>query len=175
MFRRPKITVVGAGATGATTAHLLALKDLGDVVLLDVVERVPQGKALDIWEAGPIEGFAARVTGTNAYEDTAGSDLVVITAGMPRKPGMSRDDLLKVNAAIVGEVAQKAAAQSPDAVFVVLTNPADVMAYVTWKATGLPPARILGQAGVLDSARFRAFLADALHISPKDVSAFVMG
>jgi malate dehydrogenase len=174
-FRRRKITVAGSGATGATTAHITALKELGDVVLLDVVEGVPQGKALDIWESGPIEGFDNRVLGTNDYRDTAGSDLVVITAGMPRKPGMSRDDLLKVNAGIVHDVAQKAAQESPDAVIVVLTNPADVMTYVAQKASGFPHHRVLGQAGVLDSARFRTFLADALHVSPKDVSAFVMG
>jgi len=174
-FHRPKITVVGAGATGATTAHIAALKELGDIVLLDVAEGIPQGKALDIWESGPIEGFDNRVVGTNDYADTAGSDMIVITAGMPRKPGMSRDDLLKVNAGIVHDVAEKAAAASPDAIIVVLTNPADVMTYVAQKASGFPHHRVLGQAGVLDSARFRTFLADALHVSPKDVSAFVMG
>lgn len=174
-FKRPKITVAGAGATGATTAHIAALKELGDVVLLDVAEGIPQGKALDIWESGPIEGFDNRVVGTNDYADTAGSDMIVITAGMPRKPGMSRDDLLKVNAGIVHDVAEKAAQASPDAIIVVLTNPADVMTYVAQKASGFPHHRVLGQAGVLDSARFRTFLADALHVSPKDVSAFVMG
>jgi len=175
VFKRHKITIIGAGATGATTAHIAALKDLGDIVLLDVMEGVPQGKGLDIWESGPIEGFDARVLGTNNYDDTAGSDLIVVTAGMPRKPGMSRDDLLKVNVDIVMDVVRKATAVSPDAIVVVLTNPADVMTYMAQRACGFPHNRVLGQAGVLDSARFRTFLADALNISPKDVSAFVMG
>jgi malate dehydrogenase len=175
VFKRHKITIIGAGATGATTAHIAALKDLGDIVLLDVMEGIPQGKALDIWESGPIEGFDARVLGTNNYDDTAGSDLIVVTAGMPRKPGMSRDDLLKVNVDIVMDVVRKATAVSPDAIVVVLTNPADVMTYMAQRACGFPHNRVLGQAGVLDSARFRTFLADALNISPKDVSAFVMG
>jgi malate dehydrogenase len=175
MFQRRKITVIGSGATGATTAHIAALKGFGDIVLVDVMEGVPQGKALDIWESGPIEGFDARVVGTNDYADTANSDLIVITAGMPRKPGMSRDDLLKVNADIVGDVAKRASELSPDAIIIVLTNPADVMTYVAQKASGFPYPRVLGQAGVLDSARFRTLLADALNLSPKDVTAFVMG
>lgn len=175
MFTRRKITVIGAGATGATTAHIAALKGLGDIVLVDVVEGVPQGKALDIWESGSIEGFDGRVTGTNDYAETAGSDLIVVTAGMPRKPGMSRDDLLKVNAGIVHDVVQKAALASPNATIVVLTNPADIMTYVAQKACGFPYHRVLGQAGVLDSARFRAFLAEALKVSAQDISAFVMG
>ncbi|MBX5467443.1 MAG: malate dehydrogenase [Firmicutes bacterium] len=175
MFRRHKITVIGAGATGATTAHLLALKELGDVVLVDVVEGVPQGKALDIWESGPIEGFSLKVVGTNRYEETADSDVVVVTAGMPRKPGMSRDDLLKTNAEIVRTVVKEAAQASPNAIIVVLTNPADVMSYVAQKASGFPHHRVMGQAGVLDSARFRTFLADALGVSVKDITAFVMG
>jgi malate dehydrogenase len=175
MFRRRKITVIGSGATGATTAHIAALKGFGDVVLVDVMEGIPQGKALDIWESGPIEGFDGRVVGTNDYADTANSDLIVITAGMPRKPGMSRDDLLKVNADIVGEVAKKASELSPESIIIVLTNPADVMTYVAQKASGFPYHRVLGQAGVLDSARFRTFLAEALNVSPKDVTAFVMG
>lgn len=175
MFRRNKITVIGAGATGATTAHLLMLKELGDVVLVDVVEGIPQGKALDIWESGPVEGFSAKILGTNDYEETHDSDVIVVTAGMPRKPGMSRNDLLKINADIVYQVVEKAARVSPNAVIVVLTNPADVMAYVAQKASGFPHHRVMGQAGVLDSARFRTFLAEALNISPKDVSAFVMG
>lgn len=174
-FKRPKLTVVGSGATGAATAHIAALKGLGDIVLLDVAEGIPQGKALDIWESGPIEGFDSRVVGTNDYADTAGSDIVVITAGMPRKPGMSRDDLLKVNAGIVHDVAAAAAQQSPDAIIVVLTNPADVMTFVAQRASGFPHHRVLGQAGVLDSARFRTFLAEALNVSAKDVTAFVLG
>ncbi len=175
MFKRNKITVIGAGATGATTAHLLALKELGDIVLVDVAEGVPQGKALDMWESGPVEGLSVKVSGSNDYEPTANSDVLVVTAGMPRKPGMSRDDLLKVNADIVYQVVEKAAKLSPDAVIVVLTNPADVMAYVAQKASGFPRERVMGQAGVLDSARFRTFLADALQVSPRDITAFVMG
>ncbi|MCL6563222.1 MAG: malate dehydrogenase [Firmicutes bacterium] len=175
MFRRHKITVIGAGATGATTAHLLALKELGDVVLVDVIEGVPQGKALDMWESGPVEGFSLKVLGTNNYEDTANSDVIVVTAGMARKPGMSRDDLLKTNAEIVRSVVEQAASRSPNAIIVVLTNPADVMSYVAQKASGFPHHRVMGQAGVLDSARFRTFLADALNVSVKDITAFVMG
>ena len=175
MFKRRKITVIGAGATGAATAHLLALKELGDVVLVDVVEGVPQGKALDMWESGPVEGFSVKVSGTNQYDDTADSDVVVVTAGMPRKPGMSRDDLLKINADIVYQVVEKAAKVSPNAVIIVLSNPADVMAYVAQKASGFAHHRVMGQAGVLDSARFRAFLAEALKVSVRDVTAFVMG
>jgi malate dehydrogenase len=175
MFRRHKITVIGAGATGATTAHLLALKELGDVVLVDVIEGVPQGKALDMWESGPVEGFSLKVLGTNNYEDTADSDVIVVTAGMARKPGMSRDDLLKTNAEIVRSVVAQAASRSPNAIIVVLTNPADVMSYVAQKASGFPHHRVMGQAGVLDSARFRTFLADALNVSVKDITAFVMG
>lgn len=175
LFSRHKITVIGAGATGATTAHIAALKGLGDIVLVDVAEGIPQGKALDILESGPIEGFDGRVLGTNNYEETRDSDLIVVTAGMPRKPGMSRDDLLKVNAGIVHDVVKKAAEVSPNAVIVVLTNPADVMTYVAQRASGFPHHRVLGQAGVLDSARFRTFLAEALNVSVKDVTAFVLG
>jgi malate dehydrogenase len=175
MFRRHKITVIGSGATGATTAHLLALKELGDVVLIDIQEGIPQGRALDMWESGPIEDFSLKVVGTNDYELTRGSDIVVVTAGMPRKEGMSRNDLLKVNAQVVREVVEKASHVSPEAVLVVLTNPADVMAYVAQKASGFAHHRVIGQAGVLDSARFRTFLAEALNVSPRDISAFVMG
>lgn len=175
MFRRHKITVLGSGATGATTAHLLALKELGDVVLVDIQEGVPQGKALDMWESGPIEHFSMKVVGSNDYAVTEGSDVIVVTAGLPRKEGMSRNDLLKVNSEVVFQVVEKAAKVSPNAMIVVLTNPADVMAYVAQKASGFPHHRVMGQAGVLDSARFRTFLADALGVSPKDISAFVMG
>ncbi|MCY0897847.1 MAG: malate dehydrogenase [Firmicutes bacterium] len=175
MFRRHKITVIGSGATGATTAHLLALKELGDVVLVDIQEGIPQGKALDMWESGPIEQFSMKVLGSNDYEATRDSDIIVVTAGLPRKEGMSRNDLLKVNSEVVFDVVQKASRLSPNAVIVVLTNPADVMAYVAQKASGFEHHRVMGQAGVLDSARFRTFLADALNVSPKDISAFVMG
>jgi len=173
--RRFKITIVGAGATGATTAHWCALSELGDVVLYDVVEGLPQGKALDLLEATPAAGLDVEVLGTNRWEDTAGSDVVVITAGSPRKPGMSRRDLLAVNYRVVAEVAARALERSPDAVFVVLTNPVDVMAYVVLRVTGLPPARVVGQAGMLDSLRFRAFIAAELGVSVRDVSALVLG
>jgi malate dehydrogenase len=175
MFRRHKITVIGSGATGATTAHLLALKELGDVVLVDIQEGVPQGKALDMWESGPVENFSMKVVGANDYAVTAGSDILVVTAGLPRKEGMSRNDLLKVNSEVVHGVVEKAARVSPDSIIVVLTNPADVMAYVAQKASNFPHHRVMGQAGVLDSSRFRTFLADALQVSPRDISAFVMG
>lgn len=175
MFRRRKITVLGAGGTGSTTAHLLALKELGDVVLVDIQPGTPQGKALDMWESGPIEGFSTKVTGSNDYEATRDSDVIVVTAGLPRKEGMSRNDLLKVNSEVVFDVVEKAARVSPNSVIVVLTNPADVMTYVAQKASGFPHHRVMGQAGVLDSARFRTFLADALNVSVKDVTAFVMG
>jgi len=175
MFRRHKITVIGSGATGATTAHLLALKELGDIVLVDIQEGVPQGRALDMWESGPVENFSVKVKGTNDYADTSGSDVLVVTAGLPRKEGMSRNDLLKVNSEVVHSVVDQAAKVSPDAVIVVLTNPADVMAYVAQKASGFAHHRVMGQAGVLDSARFRTFLSEALNVSPKDISAFVMG
>jgi malate dehydrogenase len=173
--RRHKITIVGAGATGATTAHWCAARELGDIVLFDVVEGLPQGKALDLWEATPLVGVDVRVTGTTRWEDTAGSDVVVVTAGSPRKPGMSRRDLLAVNVEVVAEVARRAVERSPDAVFVVLTNPVDVMAYVVLRVTGLPPARVVGQAGVLDSTRFRAFVAAELGVSVRDVTALVIG
>lgn len=175
MFRRHKITVIGSGATGATTAHLLALKELGDIVLIDIQEGVPQGKALDMWESGPIENFSMKVLGSNDYEATRDSDIIVVTAGLPRKEGMSRNDLLKVNSQVVHDVVEQASRVSPNSVIIVLTNPADVMAYVAQRASGFPHHRVMGQAGVLDSARFRTFLADALKVSPRDISAFVMG
>ncbi len=175
MPRRYRITIVGAGMTGATTAHWCAAAELGDVVLYDVVPGLPQGKALDLLEATPLAGVDARVTGTADWADTAGSDVVVITAGSPRKPGMNRADLLAINARVVAEVARRAAAASPDAVFIVLTNPVDVMAYVTLRATGLPPSRVVGQAGVLDTTRFRAFVAQELEVSVEDVQALVLG
>ncbi len=175
MPRRHKITVVGAGMTGATTAHWCASAELGDVVLFDVVDGLPQGKALDLFEATPLAGVDVRVIGTGSWEDTAGSDVVVITAGSPRKPGMSRKDLLAINHRVVAEVASRAVAASPDAVFIVLTNPVDVMAYVALRATGLPAERVVGQAGVLDTTRFRAFIAAELGVSVEDVHALVLG
>lgn len=172
---RDKVTVIGAGNVGATTAHWLMTRNSCDVVLVDVVEGVPQGKGLDLYESSPVTGASVRVVGTNDYAETAGSQVIVVPAGMPRKPGMSRDDLLKVNNDIVSSVVKQAHAASPDAVIIVVTNPVDVMTYVAWKASGLPPAKVMGMAGVLDSARFRTFLAMELGVSPKDVVAFVMG
>jgi len=175
MLRRPRISVIGAGATGSTVAQLLAQRELGDVVLVDVVEGMPQGKALDLQEACPLFRSSSRVVGTNGYAETEGSDVLVITAGLPRKPGMSREDLLKTNYSIVRDVVRAAVPLSPEAVVVVLTNPLDVMAYAAWRVSGLPPHRVVGQSGILDSARFRWFLAEALGISVEDVSALVLG
>ncbi|HUW64718.1 MAG TPA: malate dehydrogenase [Spirochaetia bacterium] len=172
---RKKITVVGAGNVGATCAHWAVAKELGDVVLIDVVEGVPQGKALDLMEAAPVEGFDCVITGTNDYKDTAGSDVAVITAGIARKPGMSRDDLLAINNKIVGEVAAKIAEFSPEAILIVVSNPLDVMAYTAWKKSGFPANRVMGMSGVLDAGRFRTFVARELGVSFEDVSSFVMG
>ncbi len=172
---RAKITVIGAGNVGATTAQRLAEKGICDVVLVDIVEGLPQGKALDMLQSAPICGFDGTVTGTNGYEDTAGSDIVVITSGLARKPGMSRDDLLKVNAGIVKDVTLKASAKSPDAVIIVVSNPLDAMTYVAHKQSGFPANRVMGMAGVLDSARFRAFIAMELGVSVANVNAFVLG
>jgi malate dehydrogenase len=170
-----KITVIGAGNVGATTAQRLAEKDLSDVVLVDIVEGMPQGKALDLMQAAPIYGYDSKVTGTNGYEATAGSNIIVITSGLARKPGMSRDDLLKVNAGIVKDVTQKAVAKSPGAIIIVVSNPLDAMTYVAHKTSGFPANRVMGMAGILDSARFRAFIAMELNISIRDVNAFVLG
>src|SRR5437868_955719 len=171
-----KITVIGAGNVGATTAQRIADKELcEEVVLVDVVEGIPQGKGLDMWESAPVEGTDTRITGTNGYDETAGSDIVVITAGLARKPGMSRDDLLMKNAEIVGGCAESAVKKSPNAIFIIVSNPLDVMTYVTMKRTGLPRERVLGMAGVLDSARFRSFVAMELNVSVEDVTAFVLG
>lgn len=170
-----KITIVGAGNVGATAAHWAVAKELGDVVLIDIVEGMPQGKALDLAEASPIEGFDSQLTGTNDYGDTAGSDIVVVTAGIPRKPGMSRDDLLNTNAKIVGDVVSKVAAHSPDAIMIVVSNPLDAMVYVAKEVSGWPKHRVMGMAGVLDSARFRYFIAQELNVSVEDVHGFVLG
>ncbi len=170
-----KITIVGAGNVGATVAHWAVAKELGDVVLIDIVEGMPQGKALDLAEASPIEGFDSQLTGTNDYADTADSDVVVVTAGIPRKPGMSRDDLLNTNANIVGTVVSQVAAHSPNAFMIVVSNPLDAMVYVAKEVSGWPKHRVMGMAGVLDSARFRYFIAQELGVSVEDVHGFVLG
>ena len=171
-----KITVVGAGNVGATTAQRLAEKELARrVVMVDVVDGVPQGKGLDQWESAPIECFDARVIGTNDYAASAGSDIVVVTAGIARKPGMSRDDLLNTNAGIVKQVSEQIKATSPNAIVIMVSNPLDVMAYVALKVTGFPRQRVIGMAGVLDTARYRAFLAEALDVSVRDIQAMVLG
>jgi malate dehydrogenase len=175
MSARKKITVVGAGNVGATAAHWAASKELGDVCLVDVVEGLPQGKALDLKEAGPIEGFDCDVRGTNDYADTAGSDIAIITAGLPRKPGMSRDDLLAKNTEIVRQVTEQIARYSPNAVLIIVSNPLDAMVYVAHQVSGFPAKRVLGMAGVLDSARFRTFIAEELNVSVREVNAFVLG
>jgi malate dehydrogenase len=170
------ITVVGAGNVGATTAQRVAEKQLARrVVMVDVVDGIPQGKALDQYESAPIEGFDSRVIGTNGYDETAGSDIVIITAGIARKPGMSRDDLLATNAGIVRAVGEQIRRTSPNAIVIVVSNPLDVMSYVAKEATGFPRERVLGMAGVLDTARYRAFLAEALDVSVLDIQAMVLG
>jgi len=171
-----KITVVGAGNVGATTAQRLAEKELAkQVVMVDVVEGVPQGKGLDQWESAPIEGFDTRVIGTNGYDETSESDIVVVTAGIARKPGMSRDDLLNTNAGIVKQVSQHIKRSSPNAIIVMVSNPLDAMSYVAMKVTGFPRERVLGMAGVLDTARYRSFIAEALDVSVHDIQAMVLG
>ena len=171
-----KITVVGAGNVGATTAQRVAEKELAKrVVMVDVVEGIPQGKGLDQWQSAPIEGFDSRVTGTNGYEETKDSDIVIITAGIARKPGMSRDDLLNTNAGIVRQVSENIARTSPDSILIMVSNPLDVMCYVAKEATGFPRERVIGMAGVLDTARYRAFLAEAMDISVRDIQAMVLG
>ena len=172
---RKKITIIGAGNVGATAAHWAVNRRLGDVVLLDVVEGIPQGKALDLLQAGPVDGFSCAITGSNDFADSAGSDVVIITAGLARKPGMSRDDLLAKNVAIVKSCAEQAAKHSPDSVLIVITNPIDAMVYTAFKVSGFPKNRVVGMAGVLDSARYRTFLALALNVAPRDVNAMVMG
>jgi malate dehydrogenase len=170
-----KISIIGAGMTGSTTAHWLAEKELADLVLVDVVEGMPQGKGLDMLEAMPIIAKDVTITGTNDYSVTKNSDIIIITAGIARKPGMSRDDLLKTNAEIVGTAATETLKYSPDAIFVVLTNPLDTMAYLTMKKTGLPRERVIGQAGILDSARMRAFVAMETGVSVENIDCYVLG
>ncbi len=172
---RRKVTVIGAGNVGATTAQQIIETGLADVVLVDIVEGLPQGKALDLIEAAPVVGYDVRITGTNDYADTAGSRIIVVTSGLARQPGMSRDDLTAKNAGIVESVVKQAVSVSPDAILIVVTNPLDVMCHVALKASGFPKHRVIGMAGVLDSARFRAFIAEELEVSVRDVRAFVLG
>lgn len=176
-MRRAKISIIGAGNVGATCAHWCAAAELGDVVLLDVpqTEDMPKGKALDLMQASPIMGFDSNITGTTSYDDTAGSDVVVITAGIARKPGMSRDDLLGTNAKIMGAVCEQVKASSPEAVVIVVSNPLDAMVQRAKQVTGFPANRVIGQAGVLDTARYRTFLAMELGVSVEDISALLMG
>src|ERR1041385_5810758 len=172
---RKKVTIVGSGNVGATAAHWIASKELADVVFIDIVEGVPQGKGLDLLEAMPIEKRDSHILGTNDYADTANSDIVVITAGIPRKPGMSRDDLLNTNYKIMSDVVSKAVKNSPNCILIIVSNPLDAMAQAAYKQSGLPRERVIGMAGVLDSARFRAFIAQELKVSVENVTAFVLG
>ncbi|HLC62508.1 MAG TPA: malate dehydrogenase [Candidatus Nanoarchaeia archaeon] len=172
---RPKISIIGAGNVGATAAHWIASKELGDVVLLDIVEGMPQGKALDLLESAPVEGVDVDIKGTNNYEDTKNSDIVVITSGVARKPGMSRDDLISINTKIVKEVTQNVAKYSPNSIIIVVTNPLDAMVYVASKISNFPKNKVIGMAGILDSTRFRTFIAKELDVSVEDVNAMVLG
>ncbi|WP_170589507.1 malate dehydrogenase [Ruegeria arenilitoris] len=172
---RPKIALIGAGQIGGTLAHLAAMKELGDVVLFDIAEGIPEGKALDIAESGPSEGFDAKLNGTQSYEDIAGADVCIVTAGVPRKPGMSRDDLLGINLKVMKSVGEGIAANAPDAFVICITNPLDAMVWALREFSGLPHNKVCGMAGVLDSARFRHFLAEEFDVSMKDVTAFVLG
>ena len=172
---RPKITVVGAGNVGATAAQYIVEKELGDVVLVDVIEGIPQGKALDLAQAGPVHRYDTALIGSNGYDDTTNSDIVIITAGMARKPGMTRDDLLFKNAEIVGSVVEQVARRSPNSILILVTNPLDAMVQLAWKKSGFPPERVIGMAGVLDSSRFRTFIARELNVSVENVTAFVLG
>jgi len=172
---RKKIALIGAGNIGGTLAHLAAQKELGDIVLFDVVEGIPQGKALDLSQCGPIEGFDAKITGSNDYADIAGADVIIVTAGVARKPGMSRDDLLGINLKVMKAVGEGIKANAPNAFVICITNPLDAMVYEMKKVSGLPKHRVVGMAGVLDSARFRTFIAEELNVSVENVTAFVLG
>ena len=172
---RKKISVIGAGNVGATAAFLIAQKQLGDVVMVDIIDGIPQGKALDMVQTGPVEMFDANISGALNYEETAGSDVVIITSGSPRKPGMTREDLLNINAKIVEDVTSNVIRHSPDTTLVILTNPLDIMTYHAWKVSEFPQNRVVGQAGVLDSARFRTFISMELGVSVEDITAMVMG
>ena len=172
---RKRISIIGAGFVGATAAHWAAEKELGDVVLVDILEGIPQGRALDLFEASPIEGFDARVTGTNGYEETKDSDVVIITSGIPRKPGMSREDLLETNKKIIETVVTQVVGKSPNAILIMVTNPLDTMTYLAFKRSGLPRQRVMGMAGILDTARFKAFIAMELSVSVEDIQALLLG
>lgn len=172
---RKKIALIGSGMIGGTLAHLAAIKELGDIVLFDIAEGTPQGKALDIAQSGPVEGFDANLKGANSYEDIAGADVCIVTAGIPRKPGMSRDDLLKTNLGVMKAVGEGIAAHAPDAFVICITNPLDAMVWALREFSGLPHQKVVGMAGVLDSARFRHFLAEEFNVSVEDVTAFVLG
>jgi len=172
---RKKIALIGSGQIGGTLAHLAALKDLGDIVLFDIVDGVPQGKALDISQSAPVEGYDAKVTGTSKYEDLADADVVIVTAGVPRKPGMSRDDLLEINLKVMAQVGAGIAKYAPDAFVICITNPLDAMVWALQKFSGLPTSKVIGMAGVLDSSRFVHFIADELKVSVEDINAFVLG
>src|SRR6186997_1350209 len=172
---RKKIALIGAGQIGGTLAHLAATKELGDVILFDVVDGVPQGKALDLSQSGPVEGFNAILKGTSEYKDIVGADVVIVTAGVPRKPGMSRDDLLEINLKVMEQVGAGIAKYAPEAFVICITNPLDAMVWALQKFSGLPRNKVVGMAGILDAARFRFFLADEFNVSVEDVTAFVLG
>jgi malate dehydrogenase len=172
---RKKIALIGAGQIGGTLAHLAALKELGDIILFDIVDGVPQGKALDLAESAPVDGFNAKLSGASSYADIAGADVVIVTAGVPRKPGMSRDDLLGINLKVMDSVGAGLKAHAPNAFVICITNPLDAMVWALQKASGLPPKKVVGMAGVLDSSRFRHFLAEEFKVSVEDVTAFVLG
>ena len=172
---RKKISIVGAGFVGATAAHWAAEKELGDVVLIDIIEGMPQGKALDLFQSAPVEGFDSKVIGTNSFDDTKGSDVVIITSGIPRKPGMSREDLLEINKKIIESVVAQVVERSPKAILIMVTNPLDTMTYLAFKRSGLPKQRVMGMAGILDTARFKAFIAMELGVSVEDIQALLLG
>jgi malate dehydrogenase len=174
-MRRKKLSIIGAGFVGATVAHWAAEKELGDIVLVDILEGIPQGKALDLFEASPIEGFDARVIGTNGYEETKDSDVVIVTSGVPRKPGMSREDLLDINRKIIESVVAKVVEKSPQTILLMVTNPLDTMTYLAYKKSGFPKERVMGMAGILDTARFRAFIAMELKVSVEDIQTLLLG
>ncbi len=175
MMGRKKISIIGAGFVGATAAHWAAEKELGDVVLVDILEGIPQGKALDLFEASPVEGFDAKITGTNGYEETKDSDIVIITSGIPRKPGMSREDLLETNKKIIESVVTQVVERSPKAILITVTNPLDAMTYLALKRSRFPKERVIGMAGILDTARFKAFIAMELGVSVEDIQALILG